>query len=245
MRRIATIASTLVLLGSCATDENDPVPADILPKPAETVPASVPQNPDRAALVQAFLARPETARRLPDSESVFSQKMNLLQEDFLPLDERGLTRESTIIVRGVIEEVIDGRVIDFRVGASNPMLTSVLVVSVEKTIKGNVAAGDRLFVDVYRAPIVSSAELDATRPAEAVTLFLKPAYFDREILKYELNPAIEGRELLKLRTPQGLWSPKAEAIEQPLSGDPVFTDGVVRSQEQAEAAIEAIVAEGQ
>jgi hypothetical protein len=69
------------------------------------------------------------------------------------------------------------------------------------TIKGDVAPGDTLFVDVYRAPVVSSEDLNATKPTEAVTLFLKPAHFDHDVLKYEINEAIEGQNLLKLRTP--------------------------------------------
>lgn len=241
MRKLAMTIGML-LLGSCAVDTDDPVPSAAIPEPVDSAPVKVQLSEERASLVDAYLNRPAEARRLHESHSPFAEKMRMFQEDFLPLDEVGLTRESTIIVRGTIEEVIDGRTIDFRRGASNPMVTSVLIVSVEKAIKGDVGVGDRLFVDVYRSPVVSSAELNATKPEAPVTMFLKPAHFNHDLLKYEINDAIKGEELLKLRTPQGLWVPESERVEQPLSADPVFTDGVVRSQEESETAIAAIVA---
>ena len=244
MKASVNLFGMAVLLGlsfyasmPAAEDVDVPGPA-VKPMAAPAVEAApVAVDPNFRRLVLAHRERihnPAYARVDPKTEfaaSPFFSKLQMVDFNFLPLAEVDLINESTAIVRGRIVAVSDGRVIDYAQGASNPLLTMVLDVAVDAVLKGDAEKlGSHVYVELIRAPVVSTQELRQMLPEHPVILFLTRAHWDRERNTYrdEGKGVPEGKELFALRTPQGMLVEYNDIgdLAQPLSDEPAFKRGL-------------------
>jgi hypothetical protein len=135
--------------------------------------------------------------------------------DYVPLTASEMVAESTLIVRGHLTGVSDGRVVDFAEGASNPTAMAVVEVSVMEVIQG--AAGDRAYFEFIRGG-TDVEQLDEQMPAAEVLLFLAPPGWNVDTYRFEppRRGLPEGAALFALRTPQALLLETQGVAHQPL-----------------------------
>lgn len=95
-----------------------------------------------------------------------------------------LFMQSSHVVVGKLEDVREGRTIDFATGASNPLRTVVFSVIRSRTVKG--ALAERDYIEYVRAPAVSVAQLRSSIPHISMLFFLVPAdQWDRSVYKFD------------------------------------------------------------
>jgi hypothetical protein len=138
--------------------------------------------------------------------------------DYQPLTASEMVAASTLIVRGHLTGVSDGRVVDFAEGASNPTAMAVVEVGVTEVIQG--ATGDRAYFEVIRGGL-EVEQLDEQMPAEEVLLFLTPPGWDADTYRFEhpRRGLPDGAALFALRTPQALLLEAEGVAHQPLEPD--------------------------
>src|SRR5688572_5516299 len=117
-----------------------------------------------ALLLGACSPDPDEGRR---SDSLLEAIGNA-EIDYQPLTASEMVAASTLIVRGHLTAVSDGRVVDYAEGASNPIAMAVVEVSVTEIIKGAVA--DRAHFEFIRGGL-EVEQIDEHMPTEEVLLF--------------------------------------------------------------------------
>jgi hypothetical protein len=140
--------------------------------------------------------------------------------DYEPLTASEMVGEATLIVRGHLTGVNDGRVVDFAEGASAPTAMAVVEVSVSEVIKGEVA--DRAHFEFIRGGFELD-RIDQQMPNDEVLLFLAPPGWNARTYRFEhpRRGLPEGATLFALRTPQALLVEAEGRAYQPLeSGTP-------------------------
>jgi hypothetical protein len=135
--------------------------------------------------------------------------------DYVPLTASEMVAESSLIVRGHLTGVRDGRVVDFAEGASNPVAMAVVEVSVTDVIKG--AVTDRAHFEFIRGGL-EVEQIDEEMPAEEVLLFLAQPGWNADTYRFEhpRRGLPDGATLFALRTPQALLLEAGGRAYQPL-----------------------------
>lgn len=127
---------------------------------------------------------------------------------------------SETIVQGFLDDVMDGRVIDYATGASNPLATAVFRIRVEEVIKGEET--QYAYAEFIRAgiPVDRMAEL---MPRDIPMVFLlRHDTWDETTYRFEHEGRglPEGETLLTFVYPSGIALEGADGIDYPLAEHP-------------------------
>lgn len=190
---------------------------------------------DHHYLPSYALALRDDFRRRGDA---FFDRMNLVEDDFRPLELEEALEKSATVVTGTIESISDGRVMDFVKGPSHPTYTAVLKVKVSTTLKENPRRGSAayVYVETVRAPFVKPEELDQIKPTQPVTLFLREAHWRPDVEKYTATGIPSNEPLYALTTSQGLLISTEDGLyTQPLSQAAILPPDVRTFEDVQEA----------
>jgi hypothetical protein len=238
-RLLSTLAIGFSVLSACRKPSEDGPPSAI-PSRAPSRPRVAVEKLDdnRKDLLLKYLGRARTVSEESESSIPFFRQLNFVRLNYLPLDGEDLANQSRIIVSGSIEAVVPGRTIDFSTGPSHPITTAVLKVAIDKVIKAaERALGSHVYVEVYRAPVVSVEALQQAIPKEPLMLFLTEAHTDHSLHRYSGGEGVPPLETLySLLTPQGLLIKVGGNLKSPLALESAFQSDIT-SFDEVETAV--------
>lgn len=144
---------------------------------------------------------------------------------------------ASLIVRGIIESVVDGRIIDFKNGRSHPMQTAVLKVKVESVIKAAKPPGQFVYVEHIRGGVDPGALHHAKYTDPLIMLLHEADDWDTSVYRFDgQGKGVEdGAVLYTLRTQRGLLAQVGSAVEAPLQPhDPPIVEAgsIVEAEER-------------
>jgi hypothetical protein len=126
---------------------------------------------------------------------------------------------ASLIVSGTIESIVDGRIIDFKQGRSNPIQTAVLKVRVDNVVKAATSPGEFVYVEYIRGGI-DPGQLNRTKYTEPMIWLLQEANgWDPNVYRFD-NPGKgvgTGAVLYTLRTQRGLFAQSGPTVHAPLA----------------------------
>jgi hypothetical protein len=137
----------------------------------------------------------------------------------VPLTDEQAVSSSSLIIRGTIDSVLDGRTIDYLEGPSHPIHTAVLKVLVSTVAKGRV--GDYAYVEYIRGGI-DPADLNRVKyEGELLMLLHEADDWNPEVHRFDDDGkgVATGETLYTLRTQSGLFLQAGTTIERPLAPD--------------------------
>jgi hypothetical protein len=131
-----------------------------------------------------------------------------------------IVTDSSGIVFGRFAGVADGRIVDYKVGASNPILTAVFEISIDEVISGPPA--ERIFVELARAPVAPIEKFRASLPSAQLLFIIQPPSWDESVYDFKNTgagfPANETLNAFSL--PFGIVVEDKDGLTYPLLHDP-------------------------
>jgi hypothetical protein len=153
----------------------------------------------------------------------------------VPETQSEVISESTVIVRGSFADVADGRVIDFREGASNPVLTAVFELHASTVLKGPEL--DTVYAEYPRAIVAPIEQFKAhIRDTDCIFILREPGW-DESVYRFDYpgRGLPEGDVLHAFNFPFGIMCEGQDgAIEYPLLSEPPRESFASSSVEQLE-----------
>lgn len=156
------------------------------------------------------------------SSDAFYQSLALLPVDYEPFaDLQAMAASSVIIVEGVISEFEEGRTVGGQKGERGTLDSAIARVEVSEVVKGPVAVGETIDVEVYRPELFPLADMQRTMPTYVIMFFLRdtaagpqPQEVDESGVVRDASKALYG--LVSL---QGWIVDIGEQLDSPLAGD--------------------------
>lgn len=140
----------------------------------------------------------------------------------IPLTPREQVDQSSAIVEGYFDDVRDGRVGDFKEGASNPQFTAVFRIRVEHVAKGEPV--EYVYVEFHRGGIPVDRMLEILPRETPMTFLLRLASETWEpkqtVFTNDGAGLPEGETLYSFLYPAGVAVEGAAGIDYPLADDP-------------------------
>ncbi len=138
----------------------------------------------------------------------------------VPLTPAEQVEGSETIVLGFLDDVSDGRVVDYIAGASNPLTTAVFRIRVEEVIKGEPA--EYAYAEFLRGGIPIERMNDVLPRDVPLVFLLRPDAWDRTVYRFEHEGRglPEGESVLPFMYPSGIAVQGEDGIDYPLAHDP-------------------------
>jgi hypothetical protein len=181
-------------------------------------------------------ARVEGPRVIESVESdPFFRLIRLTSATPIPRTPAQMVSDSEVIVRGHLTGVSDGRVVDFKEGASNPMHMAVFAIAVDHVVKGPPL--EVVYVEYIRGG-VAVASYEEALPHNLPMLFLLRASenFPEAIYKFDFNDRglPSGESLRTFSRPAGMITETKSGMQYPLadeSNEQLFLGGTLMEVE--------------
>ena len=160
------------------------------------------------------------------SESALGAEFHRLLRYTVAVPKRRTVKEliavSAAVAVGRFEDVAEGRIVDYKEGASNPTFTAVFHMVIEEAIHGLEA--DKLYVEFQRAPIAKVSDFRRHLPTTRLVFIVQRPGWNERTYRFTNEGAghPEGSTLYTFMNPIGIVAEGDDSLEYPLlhAGEP-------------------------